>query len=227
MTPAAFISEAARLSTSLLEDGVAISANIPLRAASAGRVYVSVPLRGGDLDIDIDAPFHRVDEYRRLLDAGAYLVVLKDGSLLQVSACFRGNDLVSHRYCFYPCPFDLQAMGVDPDVDLLDALESLSAQELLDQLRLLAPLRFEYSPDQATVDHPATHAHVGASSCRIPVHAPMSLGHFVRFVFRHFFPTEWAANANLRAWPLEFLNRTISLAEEETLYFECRRPAPR
>lgn len=224
MTTSQFVAEATKLARVLLEYGIAIAVNTP-RQVSIGNGVVSVGVPQGTLPngADVDSPFHRIDEYRQLVEAGAYIAVLRDGSLLQIDAAFRSNVLIKHRYCFYPCPFDLKELGLDADISLLDVVSTFSAQDFVEQIRLLAPLRFEYDPKDARPGHPASHAHIGASSCRIPVHAPISLGHFVRFVVCHFYPDEWEACEEIRHWPLVPMDRTVTPAEEQSFYFESRR----
>jgi hypothetical protein len=224
VTPAHFVAEVSRLAGVLLEHGIAVNINTP-RQVSIGNGVVSVGVPQGSAPDGADAhtPFHRIDEYRRLVEAMAYVVVLKDGSLLQIDAAFRGNVLIKHRYCFYPCPFDLQQLELDADINLLDVVSTFSASDFVEQIRLLAPLRFEFDPNDARPGHPASHAHIGASSCRIPVHAPLSLGHFVRFVVCHFFPSEWDSCEQVRNWPVVNMDRTVTAAEEQSFYLECRR----
>jgi len=93
----------------------------------------------------------------------------------------------------------------------------------LEYLRLRTPLRFEYDPNNASDGHPICHAHFLWSHCRCSVVAPLSLGHFVKFIFHHFYPELWQKHAFLREWPTDLGNRTISGGQESILHFACRR----
>jgi hypothetical protein len=125
---------------------------------------------------------------------GHYIALLNDGAFLQVSVDVVGDDVVGHRYCYYPCPVILPP-GFDMldfdslDLYLMDELdEHIRALEqrrvhASEQLRMRSPIRFDFAPDAATATEPACHLHVLNADTRIPVHAPLSLGDFVQFVF--------------------------------------------
>src|SRR5690349_5761989 len=50
-------------------------------------------------------PFATVREYREWVESDEYSAVLFDGSLIQLSFDFLGNEVVSHRLVYFPCPF--------------------------------------------------------------------------------------------------------------------------
>jgi hypothetical protein len=93
----------------------------------------------------------------------------------------------------------------------------------LDSLRLRTPLRFDYDPRNAAQGHPSCHLHMIQSYCRCPVIAPVTIGHFVHFVFRHFYPTLWFEHEFFQSLPRKVENRTITQYEESDLHFGCSR----
>lgn len=165
--------------------------------------------------------FGTVDEYSDWVQTGAYSAVLNDGSLLQLSYDFLREDLVAHRLLYYPCPFN-----IDPTL-----LDELSLPEVIDlyrgqpssTLRLRSPLRFDYDLAAQADGHPASHMTLLSENCRWAVVAPLSPGHFVRFIFRHFYPEWWRRFEFLREWPQHLGDRTITAAEESHLHIACAR----
>ena len=144
-------------------------------------------------------PYGSIENYRSLVERQAYSAVLLDGALLQVSYDFGGSELVGHRLGFHPCPFDLPSEEVrsEPLLDLIDLYQGAGC----DHVRLRSPIR-----------------------CRCPIVAPLGLGHFVHFVFSHFYPEVWAVHDFLQAWPLSLWDRTITQVEEGQLHLACTRP---
>jgi hypothetical protein len=171
-----------------------------------------------------------VAEYRAILRNGEYTCILRDGAVIQITYALKGNRLLKHRFCWIPAPVVVDPKDVKEtdlaeliDQGLLEAgLHVLDDDEAGDDLLLVAPVRFDYDPDAHEEDHAACHLTFNRSSCRVPVFGPLSLGHFVRFVFRHFYPDEWAAEQRLRAWALRFGSRMITPAQEEEIFVECR-----
>lgn len=165
--------------------------------------------------------FATITEYCIYLEAQAYSAVLYDGAILQLSYDFRGNELVGHRLCYYPCPFDVdkELLRSEPLADVI-ALYRGRDNSLV---RLRSPLRFDYDPRNITDGHPVIHLHLLCGYCRWAVVAPLSLGHFIRFIFRHFYPNLWAVHEFLREWPQQLGNRTITVDEERMLHVGCLR----
>lgn len=167
--------------------------------------------------------FCSLDEYCEFVRKQHYSAVLQDGALVQMSYEFDGEDLTSHRLCFYPCPFDLDAgeLAETPLLDLIDLYASCAQSEI----RLRTPIRFDYNPDNATADHSASHMHMLWSHCRCSVVAPLSVGHFIKFIFYHFYPEAWRAHPFLRELSQVTLDRTISVDQEKRLHIAWRREA--
>lgn len=157
------------------------------------------------------------EEYIAILRTGDFSILLRDGGLIQVSVNFKGKNIVRHRLVYIPCsvhflPDELNDFdgGIIPLDDFLDNLDEL---ELRERLRVRSPVRFEYDPDQQAPLHPASHLHLGKSVCRIPVTGPVSIWHFMRFVFFNFYRNDLDKLSLLTAAHPKSLPRTI--CEEE------------
>jgi len=205
----------------LVNHGLAIVTNPVVRERVGAETRITWGGRHGSSILLTAAEFATVSEYCGYLQHGAYSAILVDGGLLQISYDSVGSRVVGHRLCFYPCPFEV-------DVDLLQSEPILDVIELYrgrgdESLRLRSPIRFDYSSKAATEGHPASHVHLIKASCRCPVVAPLSLGHFLRFVFKHFYPLLWAQHEFLRKWPQRLGTRTIVGADEGMLHLACRR----
>lgn len=165
--------------------------------------------------------FATVDDYRGWLAAGAYSAILFDGAVLQFSYDFTGDHLIGHRLGYYPCPFDVDQdlLRTEPMLDVIELYESHSPSSI----RLRSPLRFDYDLQSGSDEHPTAHLTLLSSHCRWPVVAPLSPGHFVRFLFKHFYPSLWKALRFLRDWPQQLGERTITAEQEQILHIACTR----
>jgi hypothetical protein len=225
MTPSQLMAEMRDYADLLVNQGVALTANpvVPQHPEPSLTRITSQRLaaRTGRLT---DFAFASIDEYRALLESQDYLVVLADGALIQLSYDFRGNTLVRHRLCFYPCPYDVDPalLAQDPMLDVVDTYESEGA----DYLRLRTPLRFDFDSQHEDDDHSATHVHMLWAHCRCAVAGPVSIGRFSRFVFRHFYPHLWCEHRFLRDMKQARWNRSIRPRDEEFLHFSWRGESP-
>ena len=177
-------------------------------------------------------------EYRRLVCDREYTCLLSDGALLQMSYLFERDRLLKHRLLYFPCPillddsagwdepgFDLSALLDDRLVDTVaqpDDHDHDTDTRHTDGLLLRSPLRFDFDLEAQTPDHPGSHLHLLNEDVRWAVFGPLSIGHFVRFVFRHFYPLDWTAHSSIRQWPMSFGDRTTTAVEERELFIECR-----
>lgn len=204
----------------LLESEVAIAANSVAeeRARHRTRVTWRSPAKAtGLLSASV---FATVSEYCDLLDTQAYSAVLYDGALLQISYDFIGHLLVGHRLCFYPCPFevDSQLLRSDPMGDVIAMYRESSETKRY----LRSPCRFDFDNQNQGSGHPSVHLHFNKADCRWPVTRPLSIGEFLAFVFRHFYPSLWAVQPFLRQWPRERAgNRMTTATEEADLHVAC------
>lgn len=178
---------------------------IPQPLASTGIVRVSWPDRGTGLPWrdPVESPL----TYRRWVESGAYSALLFDGALLQLTFDYRRDELVRHRLAYWPCPYSIDRLALSDD-NLQDLLQ-LYEDEPAIRGRMVSALRFDFDRDAATVDHPAGHVTLLNSAVRIPTAGAVSIGLFIRFVFRHFYPVEWRAQRFLREWPLGATERLI------------------
>ena len=181
--------------------------NAPL---SGSRSRVSWP-PGGGTDPQWRASSPSLAEYRGWIEANAFSALLYDGGLIQCTFEFDGADLIKHRLAYFPCPFDLEDMlDSEPILDLLDIYEDGGTETV----RLGGPVRFDFDVEAGSESRPSSHVTMINSSCRIPAVGPLSLGHFIRFVFHHFYPVLWEVHPFLREWPQESGSRTITNAQE-------------
>ncbi len=145
----------------------------------------------------------RFSEYLSALRERDFSVLMYDGSILQISLDYNGGNLVGHRHVFLPCPIHFQPSdlhgGDSGLIPLEDFIEDITADEFQDRLRVRPPLRFEYDPEAATEDHPASHVHLGQSRSRIAVSSPLSSDRFLRFIFRNFYPDEFTAHPEIHS----------------------------
>lgn len=172
-----------------------------------------------------------VSQYRRIIRDNEFTCLLADGGILQISFGIRGRDIEKHRFVWIPSPvqLDIQDVQTRNIVDLIeDELYSASigitegGRDRSDLL-LASAVRFDYDHASARDGHPACHLTFNRHSCRIPVFGPLSLGHFIRFVFRHFYPTQWGDTERLRNWRLRFGPRLVTRAEELEIFLDCRQ----
>jgi hypothetical protein len=232
--------EAQRFLLALLEVELLLDYRAPVLRRSNRVAIVTWPSSENSRGLVVPGQFGTVPEYRRMLQDQEYSAVLFDGSLLQLSWSFVSNRLTRHRLCYFPCPVELTSVSLDaPEATVSDAVDECLLQDfaggedgrnffedppggLFPLLRLRSPVRFDFDVEAAADDHPACHLTMTREECRIPVHGPVSLGHFVRLVFRNFFPLIWARHAFLRTWSAPHTFSTISAAELSELHIAWR-----
>ncbi len=237
MTPNEVRTEISRLAIGLLRSGLSGTVNTPIIANRNGTARVTWPAAESvEPGLFSALPFASITEYRQMVLGNHYIALMRDGALLQLSIDIRGNDVVGHRFGYYPCPIllpedfnvlDFEALDLLLIYELeanLDALES-ETQLATNQLRMRSPLRFDYAPHAASESEPASHVHLLNRDSRVAVHGALSIGHFIQFVLKHFYRKEWEDHAlhDLTRWPMRDLNRTISVEEEGSLHITCRR----
>lgn len=159
------------------------------------------------------------DEYTGILRNRQFSVLLGDGSAIQLSCTFKNGSVVANRYCYVPCPvaFDIEELQGEYGEfrELEDFLGSLDDQEFRYRLRTRPILRFEYDPDNEGDLHPASHLHMGKSCCRIAVSAPLTVEHFMRFVFKNFYPEVCSQTGLWAGDPPISLPRTLDASHRE------------
>lgn len=233
MTPNEIRGEIERLNLDLLESGLAIDQNTPV-IYSLNRNETLVTWASDQNPPNFSAyPIHTVEEYLSFIKSRHFSVLLFDGSLLQITYTFEGNRLVKHRLCFCPCPFEEMPELLAEGEALLDVIELFISGEgekaLLQyesgKMRLQSSIRFDFDEKSFGENHPASHLTLSNMECRIPVFAPLSIGHFIQFIFKHFFSKQWEKHSFIRQWSCKRLNRTITSEEEQKhIYLDCRIP---
>ena len=165
-------------------------------------------------------PSATIAEYREWVHYQGYSALLYDGSIVQISYEFDYRRLVGHRLLYFPCPFDF-------DQDLLDTAGLFEVMQVYiggeaELVKLRTPVRFDYDSSAESERHPESHMTFQWSHCRIPVFSPLSPGHFIRFLFKNFYPTIWQDNDFIRQWPRYSVSPTISLEDSRELHFNAR-----
>lgn len=221
MTPAQTRGEIDRLINALFSAKVAIDFNSPMLLSSHGSTIVtwSNEVTLSTL-FDLSSSF---DIYLETLRRRWFTVVLFDGSLLQFSYTFAGNVLKKHRLCFMPCPIHIKASELG-FFGLEELVELIEGHEFKERVRLEGPLRFDYDSDAGSLAHPSSHLTISRVSCRVPVSAPLSVGHFVRFLFSHFYPQQWSESEEIRSWACSSWDNCLPELEDDRLFVSWKRP---
>ncbi len=227
MTHQDVLNDLTRLINVLLSEELAMDYNVPTVKAEGKRKSIGWSTQGRYSPI-ASREYGSLDEYKFYLEERIYSVLLYDGSLLQLSYGFNRKALNRHRLCYYPCPYDL-----DPEIfpglneegpappSLTEYIEFLlNEPDFKERLRLRTPLRIDYEPTTAKVGHPACHLHMNQSGCRMAVASPLSVGHFVQFVFYNFYRKIWENHDDLRSWRCLPLPRLDLSTPRGHLYFE-------
>jgi hypothetical protein len=190
-TSRAIRTEVADLLGYLIENDVALFANPVVE--DGGRV--GWPRRSDAPRFLDNRGVPTISDYRWWLLNEAYSAVLHDGALVQITYEFDGRALARHRLAYVPCPFEIpdEDLRSEPLVDLFDVYAGGSTSSVM----LGGPVRFDYDAARGAPQHPAAHLTVNSVHCRVPCAAPMRLGVFVDFVFRHFYPEIWEQHGYL------------------------------
>jgi hypothetical protein len=224
MTPSKQRNDVRNFLDLLLEFGLAVwTKPVIVKTFTNGAARVSWPatcdFRGDLFRRDCST----VDSFCDWLDAQEFSAILFDGAMLQITFDFFGNELMGHRLGYYPCPFELdddgrQLLREQPIRDVID----MYRDRWEDFCRLRTPVRFDYDPSAAAEDHPASHITLNGEACRLPVRGPLSLGHFVDFVFRNFYREQWTTYEFLRRQHRQDADRTITTQEECMIHLNWR-----
>lgn len=134
--------------------------------------------------------FSSVEQYLEAVRRRDYNFCLADGSIIQIHYRLDEDEIKYHRLCFHPCPFPYP-LEEQEGLGLIDIPELMNAGELIKELRLVSSIRFDFDGKFSDDKHAHSHLTINRSSCRVPAFGPISLGHFMRFVFRYFYETEF------------------------------------
>lgn len=184
-------------------------------------------------------PFGSLSEYQEFLTGRHYSALLIDGALLQFSFDYKEDEMVGHRYCYYPCPLVLPDQSYASDIDAwfdlldnellaeIDAHASVNAEagETIElstnaRLRLRSPIRVDYAPDAAKPGEPACHLHINDGDVRVPVYAALSIREFMLFISEHFYPSYAHLFEPLAKRKFD---RCITVDDELKMHISCRQ----
>src|SRR5260370_14700033 len=141
-TPKALANQVRNLLNLLLDSEIAIIINAVVEQHFDHRTRVKWPWQTSTVGMLSSSAFATVTEYRNFVDAQMYSAILFDGAIVQISYDFSGNNLIGHRLCYYPCPFDMDPglIRIEPLGDLIDMYKE--NRETTTNLR--SPCRFDY-----------------------------------------------------------------------------------
>jgi hypothetical protein len=130
--------------------------------------------------------------YRELYDiiekTKNYHIKMLDGAYIQFMYEFDGREVLRHRLGFYPSPY-LEEFQNSPEIYEYDEIYA----DIVDDRIHPVPLRFDFDKQYISSEglyHPTVHLTLGQyTNCRIPVSAPLSPYHFIRFILKHFYRT--------------------------------------
>ena len=166
-------------------------------------------------------PSATVSEYCDWISCQGYSALLFDGSIVQISYDFDYRDLVGHRLLYFPCPFDIDQdlLATDGLLEVIEVYKDSGAE----LVKLRSPVRFDYDVKSYSDSHSESHMTFQWSHCRIPVVSPLSPGHFIRFLFKSFYPSIWKDHEFIQDWPRHYIDPTISLEDLRELHFNSLR----
>lgn len=171
----------------------------------------------------IEGDFATIDEYGAFLKAGQYTAFLYDGAILQISYDFIGNKIVGHRLGYYPWPFFEYDKELLSECDPYEVFNMYISEKTI--CRLNSPIRFDYRQNGEAKQHARSHVHLNRHYTRIAVSKPLSLGQFVHFIFKNFYPDDWKIHRFLREkLPNMFGNNYLCLEENDALYLHIVCP---
>ena len=211
MTPHDALSDMKNVLDLLSSDELTINVN-SVSIHTKGHQRIVTYESGLDLEFAIHKDFTQLTEYRRYIEDSMYLTMLNDGSLIQASYTFYRDKFLKHRLGFYPCPVDVsrEDLLIDEPLSVIDGILLGGPASMF----LRSPLRFDCSLKDASMGHPAVHLTMNWAHCRLASSAPLSFGHFIRIVFRNFYPRIWNSTQWLQELGVRRLSRCIG--KEET-----------
>lgn len=227
-----------KLNTFLLEKELAQDTNSP-SIRSQGDIQ-EITWSGAPKSGLISGSFATLAEYLIVIKNRQFNCSLIDGGVFQFNYFFDNDDLIKQRLCYFPCPIEItedEVNKIQPGDDFVSLFQMLLTEEL-DLIRksilhsrqgekmpnffFRTPIRFDYDPFSQAHGHSASHLHINKPACRWPVFGPISLGHFIRFVFKMFYTDIWNNNQQIRNWPISHHSRTVSDIEVVNLYIDSK-----
>ena len=157
-----------------------------------------------------------MEEFRRTIKERWYSLLMFDGAAIQISYLFKNGELQKHRLCYFPCPVFFEQDDI-AQLGILDLLEYVTNEDLDDRLRIEGPVRFDFDLSAGSTEHPPSHLTISRSTSRVPVSYPLSVGHFMKFVFENFYPDQEEVSPS---WKCEDLNRCLPPMRKHRLYVD-------
>ena len=166
-----------------------------------------------------------LNQYIALVLNRDYTALLVDGSALQIHYAVEGDEIISHRLCYFPCPFIVDPAEID-DYGLTEIPDLLSDKEFKSRLKLVTPIRFDFDLSLQDDIHYHSHVTAGKDSCRIPAFGPLSVGHFLYFVLGYFYQEHFPTDDAFEDLEPTLLGRTLNNPPGHRLFFDTAiRPA--
>lgn len=134
-----------------------------------------------------------IEHYIEIVKRRDFNFCLYDGSLIQIHYQITNDGVVKHRLCFVPCPFSYSKED-QLGLGLSDIPELMSESDMRRDIRLSSPIRFDFDAKFCDDKHSHSHVTMNQSTCRLPAYGPVSLGHFIRFIFRYFHEEQFEAS---------------------------------
>ncbi|MGO8908852.1 MAG: DUF2290 domain-containing protein [Bradyrhizobium sp.] len=161
-----------------------------IRASKSGREQIIEVGETGPLSIVKTIPENSVIYYLELIKESKFSWMLFDASLVQIWYRIRRGEIVGHRFCYIPAPFEVDLREGNGASDLAEIIEGGSAASPLEQSRRTI-LRFECDPQAQAESHPAAHLHLNSNNCRIPMRSAITVKEFVNFLLRFFYSSQF------------------------------------
>jgi len=230
--------EIERLIVFLLINELILDLNNPIIRELAGNKAV-LTWAGAPKTGVIHNQFASISEYMSIAINRDFHFMFNDGGIIQFGYIFDDDKILQQRFCFYPCPLEISQDQIDiiqPSEDFITLFKIILEEELSElnnhlledilhdtrtKLKTRSPFRFDFNYSKDNIDHPASHLHVNKRSCRIPVFGPISIGHFMRFIIRSFYPQMFSDYLKLKDWPLSYRSRTVREEHMRDLFIEC------
>lgn len=138
-----------------------------------------------------------IKQYQETIRRRDYNFCLADGAIIQLRYKFDDTKIIYHRLCYTPCPYPYSPEDFG-DIGLADIPDLMGASDFISNTRLVSPIRFDFDFYFTDDKHAKSHLSLNKQTCRIPAYGPISLGHFMQFIFRYFYEEDYDDNG---WWP--------------------------
>lgn len=201
----------------LIERGLLMDAGSLVPFESQQRTVLS--WSGGAQMSYLFGEYSTIDHYRAILDLRDFCLCFSDGGLVQIRYEIQDRVIVGHRLCYFPCPFSFTSEDSE-GIALSEVPLLFSAEELRMRIRLASPIRFDFDAELVDSRHAYSHVSINKESCRLPAYGPVSLGHFLRFIVRYFYETEFRSLSEWEELKPKFYRRTLPHPSPHELHLE-------